>query len=78
MCKERICACMVLYASFPFICYATLPCSEKVEFRPIDPTPSAWEGVGVEGDLRAKYLLPCCCIQDSLKFDKQHDHVLIK
>ena len=29
MCKERICGCMVLYAPFPLICYATGPCSEK-------------------------------------------------
>ena len=28
--------------------------------------------------LRAKYLLPCFCIGDSLKFDKQHDHLLKK
>ena len=35
-----------------------------------------------EGGLHAKYLLhvhvPCCCIHDSLYFDKQHDHVLKK
>ena len=30
------------------------------------------------GGLRAKYLLPCCCIRDSLLFDMQHDHVLKK
>ena len=29
-------------------------------------------------DLRAKYLLPCRCIHDSLKFNIQHDRVLIK
>ena len=28
------------------------------------------------GGLRPKYLLPCCCILDSLHFDMQHDHVL--
>ena len=28
------------------------------------------------GGLRAKYLLPCCCIHVSLQFDMQHDHVL--
>ena len=48
MCKERICACMVLYAPFPLICYATWPCSEKVEFRPIDPTPMVGGGGMVE------------------------------
>ena len=30
---------------------------------------------GVRG-LLAKYLLVCCCICDSLKFDMQHDHFL--
>ena len=30
------------------------------------------------GGLRAKYWLPCQCIHDSLQFDMQHDHVLIK
>ena len=30
------------------------------------------------GGLWVKYLLPCCCIRDSLKFDIQHDHVLKK
>ena len=24
------------------------------------------------------YLLPCCCIRDSLKLDMQHDHILKK
>ena len=28
--------------------------------------------------MRVKYYLPCCCNRDSLKFDMQHDHVLIK
>ena len=46
VCKERICACMVLYAPFPLICYATQPCSENVEFRPIDPTPRVGMVVG--------------------------------
>ena len=31
-----------------------------------------------EGGLRAKYLLPCCCIYDSILFDMQHDNVLKK
>ena len=30
------------------------------------------------GGLREKYLLPCCCIRDSLQFDMQDDHVLKK
>ena len=34
--------------------------------------------MGVSGTLRAKYLLPWCCIHDSLKFDMQNDHVLKK
>ena len=25
-----------------------------------------------------KYLLPCCCIRDYIKFDMQHDHFLKK
>ena len=29
----------------------------------------------VSGALRGKYLLPWCCIHDSLKFDMQNDHV---
>ena len=28
--------------------------------------------------LQAKYLLPCCCICDSLEFDMQHDIALKK
>ena len=34
--------------------------------------------MGVSVALRAKYLLPWCCIHDSLKFDMQSDHVLKK
>ena len=30
------------------------------------------------GGLQAKYLLPCYCIRDSIKFDINHDHVLKK
>ena len=48
-CREKICACMVLYAPFPVICYATWPCSKKVEFRPIDPTPRV--EMGVKGEV---------------------------
>ena len=33
---------------------------------------------GGGGGLRAKYLLPNCCICDSLSFDLQNDHVLQK
>ena len=62
MCKVIICACVVIYARFPFICYAAWPYSEKVEVWPFDPVPRV---VG-EGDLRAKYLLPCRCIHDFL------------
>ena len=28
--------------------------------------------------LQAKYLLPYCCIYDSIQYDMQHDHVLKK
>ena len=31
-----------------------------------------------EGGLQAKYLVPCCCNRDSLKFDMKYDHVLKK
>ena len=34
--------------------------------------------MGVSGALGAKYLLPWCCIHDSLKFDMQNDHVMKK
>ena len=27
---------------------------------------------------QAKYLVPFCCIHESLKFDMQHDHILKK
>ena len=41
----------------------------------LSPSPGSGGGVG---GLRANYLLPCCCILDSLKFDMQRDHVLKK
>ena len=53
---------------------------KKVEFWPTDPIPRVGGGcerVAGRG-LRAKYLLPCFCSLDSLKFDMQHDHVLKK
>ena len=34
--------------------------------------------MAVSGALQAKYLLPWCCIHDSLKIDMQNDHVLKK
>ena len=38
------------------------------------------KGLGGERgrSLRVNFLLPCCCICDSLKSDMQHDHVLKK
>ena len=51
-------ASMVLYDSFPLICCATWPGSEKVEFRPIE--------MGCRGRSVAKYFRSCCCIRDSL------------
>ena len=50
---------------------------KKVEFDLflLAPIPMIGEGWGC---LRAKYLLPCCCIRDSLYFDMQHDCVLKK
>ena len=38
-------------------------------------TPFPGSGCGV---LQAKYLVPYCCIHDSLLFDIQHDHALKK
>ena len=115
MFKERIGACMVLYAPCLLIYYATWPCPEKVEFWPIDRYPRVGGGElrtnscyhvaaivipfnlicnmtmlwkswsftywphlqgrrcvcvgGGGGVLRAKYLLPCCCIPDSLRHE---------
>ena len=42
------------------------------------PQPHGQGGGEMGRGLRAKYLLPCCCISDSLKFDMQHDRVLKK
>ena len=42
--------------------YTTWPSFVNVEFWPIDPTLRAGRG-GVVGALRAKYLLPYCCIR---------------
>ena len=39
-------------------------------------TPGSGDG-GERGSV-GKYLLPWCCINDSLKFDMQNDHVLKK
>ena len=36
------------------------------------------QGRGGGGGFRKKYLVPLCCIRDSLQFDMQHDHVLKK
>ena len=58
--REYDSASMVLYAPFPLICYATYSCSEKVEFDLLTPRS------GGGGGLRAKYLLPSCCICGSL------------
>ena len=41
------------------------------------PTPSPGSGGG-GGGMWAKYLLTCCCIRASFKFDMQHKHVLRK
>ena len=49
---------------------------KKLSFDLLTPTPGSGGGVG--RGLGAKYLLPCCCICDSLKFDMQHDCVLKK
>ena len=28
--------------------------------------------------MQSKYLLPSCCIYDSIQFDMQHNHIIIK
>ena len=38
-------------------------------------TPRVMWGGGGGGGLRPKYLLPCCCIRDSIQFDMQYDIV---
>ena len=59
----KIFATMVLCSWFSLIWYATWPCSGKVEVWPFDPNHRVrgWGG-RVSRDLRAKYLLPCCCV----------------
>ena len=59
---------------FHLIRYATWPCSEKVNFYLLTPLPGPWGG----GGMQIKYLLPCCCMRQSLSFDMQLDHILIK
>ena len=65
---------MAMFWKTPFW-YATWPCFEKVEYWHLTKPPGPEWGWGC---LRAKYLLPCCCSRDSLKFDMQHGHVLKK
>ena len=58
----KIFATMLLHSWISLIWYATWPWSEKDKFWPIDHPQL---GGGGRGSLRAKYLLPCCCIRDS-------------
>ena len=47
---------------------------KKLDFDLIPSVGGGW-GVGrVAGGLHTKYLVPCCCICNSLLFDMQHDH----
>ena len=75
VCVQKICYHVAAYVIL-FIWYATWQCSERVEFWPSAPPPLQESGGG--GGLRAEYLLPCCCIRDSILFYMQHDHVLQK
>ena len=68
----KIFATMLLHFLIPFNLICNMTMFWKVEFWPIDPIPRVEE----DGGLRAKYLLPCCCICDSLEFDMCHDHIL--
>ena len=47
----------------------------KLNFDLLNPTPG-FGGGGGGGVLCVKYLLPCCCICDSLKVDMHHDNAL--
>ena len=58
----KIFATMLLHSWFHLIWYATWPCSAKVWFWPFDSTPMGRR----RGGLRVKYLIPCCCIRDSI------------
>ena len=49
---------------------------KKLNFDPLTPAQVQGRLGGVGGGLRAKYLLPFCCICDSLQFDMQYDHVM--
>ena len=62
---------IMLHSWFSLIWYATWLCSEKVECWPTDPIPRVWGG-----GLQVKYLLPCCCIHDSIQFDMEDVHIL--
>ena len=72
ICGQNICyhvdAFLILYN---LICNKT--CSEKVDFWPPGSV-CVCRGWG----LGANYLLPCCCLCDSLEFDMPHDNVLNK
>ena len=48
---------------------------KMLTFKVLTQPQGRWGGGGV---LQAKYLLPCCCIRGSLKFDIQHDHFFEK
>ena len=49
--------------SIPFNLLCNMPCSEKVEFRPIEGG-----GGGGRAGLWSKYLLPSSCIHDYTRF----------
>ena len=69
---RKIFATMMLHSWFSLVRYASRPHSEKSWTLIYWPHPKS------QGCLKAKYLLPCCCIRDSLNFDMQHVHVLKK
>ena len=46
LCKDRICACMLLHSWFHLIWYTTWPYSETVEFWPFDLTARVWGSAG--------------------------------
>ena len=74
VCGQNICFHVsALVIPFNLICIMII--YFKLYFDLLTPTPRSGGG---GGGLQAKYLVPCCCIRDSLFFDMLHDHVLKK
>ena len=69
--------CCCFYNSFKLDMQHDHVVEKKLNFDLLDPPQVSGLGGGGGGwGLWVKYLLPCCCICDSLKFDMQHEHAL--